>query len=108
MTLCKEIDAMVVAECIETPEELAAVIDAGCHLGQGLRARASRASATVYGVAARLAELWKLELGAVGARRRTPDRRSLLRLGAGSMLRRDRGTAQSRSWDAMGAGCWLD
>jgi EAL domain-containing protein (putative c-di-GMP-specific phosphodiesterase class I) len=26
---------MVVAECIETPDELAAVIDAGCHLGQG-------------------------------------------------------------------------
>jgi EAL domain-containing protein (putative c-di-GMP-specific phosphodiesterase class I) len=25
----------VVAECIETPRELAAAIEAGCHLGQG-------------------------------------------------------------------------
>ncbi|TMB05664.1 MAG: EAL domain-containing protein [Deltaproteobacteria bacterium] len=35
VTLCNDLEAMVVAECIETPEELAAVIDAGCHLGQG-------------------------------------------------------------------------
>ena len=35
VTLCNELEAVVVAECIETPEELAAVIDAGCHLGQG-------------------------------------------------------------------------
>jgi EAL domain-containing protein (putative c-di-GMP-specific phosphodiesterase class I) len=35
VTLCNDLDAMVVAECIETPEELAAAIDAGCHLGQG-------------------------------------------------------------------------
>jgi EAL domain-containing protein (putative c-di-GMP-specific phosphodiesterase class I) len=33
--LCNDLDAMVVAECIETPEELSAVIEAGCHLGQG-------------------------------------------------------------------------
>ena len=33
--LCIELGAMVVAECIETAEELAAVMDAGCHLGQG-------------------------------------------------------------------------
>ena len=33
--LCSELEARVVAECIETPEELAAAIEAGCHLGQG-------------------------------------------------------------------------
>ena len=33
--LCDELGAKVVAECIETAEELAAVMDAGCHLGQG-------------------------------------------------------------------------
>jgi EAL domain-containing protein (putative c-di-GMP-specific phosphodiesterase class I) len=33
--LCNELEAMVVAECIETAEELEAVISAGCHLGQG-------------------------------------------------------------------------
>jgi EAL domain-containing protein (putative c-di-GMP-specific phosphodiesterase class I) len=33
--LCNDLDARVVAECIETPEELAAAIEAGCHLGQG-------------------------------------------------------------------------
>ena len=33
--LCNDLGALVVAECIETAEELAAVMDAGCHLGQG-------------------------------------------------------------------------
>jgi len=33
--LCNDLDAKVVAECIETGEELAAAIEAGCHLGQG-------------------------------------------------------------------------
>jgi EAL domain-containing protein (putative c-di-GMP-specific phosphodiesterase class I) len=33
--LCNDLDAMVVAECIETAEELTSVIEAGCHLGQG-------------------------------------------------------------------------
>src|SRR4051812_20301588 len=33
--LCTDLQARVVAECIETPEELAAAIEAGCHLGQG-------------------------------------------------------------------------
>jgi EAL domain-containing protein (putative c-di-GMP-specific phosphodiesterase class I) len=35
VNLCNDIGAKVVAECIETPEELAAAIEAGCHLGQG-------------------------------------------------------------------------
>jgi len=48
-----------------------------------------------------LTELRKLEISAVRARRRAPGGRSLLRLGAGSALRRDCGTAGSRSWDAM-------
>lgn len=33
--LCNDLGAVVVAECIETPEELGAAIEAGCHLGQG-------------------------------------------------------------------------
>ena len=33
--LCNQLEARVVAECIETPEELSAAIEAGCHLGQG-------------------------------------------------------------------------
>ena len=33
--LCTQLDAKVVAEGIETPEELTAVIDAGVHFGQG-------------------------------------------------------------------------
>jgi EAL domain-containing protein (putative c-di-GMP-specific phosphodiesterase class I) len=33
--LCNDLSAVVVAECIETPEELEAAIQAGCHLGQG-------------------------------------------------------------------------
>jgi len=33
--LCNELEAKVVAECIETPEELSAAIEAGCQLGQG-------------------------------------------------------------------------
>lgn len=33
--MCTELSAMVVAEGIETPAELSAVIDAGVHLGQG-------------------------------------------------------------------------
>jgi len=33
--LCNDLEARVVAECIETPEELNAAIEAGCHLGQG-------------------------------------------------------------------------
>lgn len=33
--LCQQLGARVVAEGIETPEELAAVIDAGVHFGQG-------------------------------------------------------------------------
>jgi EAL domain-containing protein (putative c-di-GMP-specific phosphodiesterase class I) len=33
--LCNDLEATVVAECLETPEELAAAIEAGCHLGQG-------------------------------------------------------------------------
>jgi EAL domain-containing protein (putative c-di-GMP-specific phosphodiesterase class I) len=33
--MCIELQAMVVAEGIETPEELSAVIDAGAHFGQG-------------------------------------------------------------------------
>lgn len=33
--LCNDLDAKVVAECIETPEELSAAIEAGCQLGQG-------------------------------------------------------------------------
>ena len=33
--LCEDLGAMVVAEGIETPEELFAVRDAGCHYGQG-------------------------------------------------------------------------
>jgi EAL domain-containing protein (putative c-di-GMP-specific phosphodiesterase class I) len=33
--LCNQLDAKVVAECIETAEELDAAIEAGCHLGQG-------------------------------------------------------------------------
>jgi len=33
--LCNDLEAKVVAECIETPEELAAAMAAGCHLGQG-------------------------------------------------------------------------
>src|SRR5262249_46644361 len=35
VNLCNDLGAMVVAECIETPEELGAAIEAGCHLGQG-------------------------------------------------------------------------
>lgn len=35
VVLCKELDAMVVAEGIETVQELDAVIDAGAHFGQG-------------------------------------------------------------------------
>ena len=35
VNLCNNLGARVVAECIETPEELAAAIEAGCHLGQG-------------------------------------------------------------------------
>ena len=35
VVLCRELDAMVVAEGIETPEELEAVIDAGARFGQG-------------------------------------------------------------------------
>jgi EAL domain-containing protein (putative c-di-GMP-specific phosphodiesterase class I) len=35
VNLCNDLGAKVVAECIETPEELAAAIEAGCHLGQG-------------------------------------------------------------------------
>ena len=35
VNLCNELEAMVVAECIETAEELDAVMNAGCHLGQG-------------------------------------------------------------------------
>jgi EAL domain-containing protein (putative c-di-GMP-specific phosphodiesterase class I) len=33
--LCNQLDAKVVAECIETAEELATAIEAGCALGQG-------------------------------------------------------------------------
>jgi EAL domain-containing protein (putative c-di-GMP-specific phosphodiesterase class I) len=33
--LCSGLGARVVAECMETKEELAATIEAGCHLGQG-------------------------------------------------------------------------
>lgn len=33
--LCTALDAKVVAECIETAEELSTAIDAGCQLGQG-------------------------------------------------------------------------
>lgn len=33
--VCNELEAKVVAEGIETPEELSAVVLAGCHLGQG-------------------------------------------------------------------------
>jgi DNA polymerase ligase (LigD)-like protein len=50
-----------------------------------------------------LAELGKFEISAPPARRRALEGRSLLRLGARSMLRRDRGAARSRSWDAMQA-----
>jgi EAL domain-containing protein (putative c-di-GMP-specific phosphodiesterase class I) len=35
VNLCNKLGARVVAACIETPEELAAAIEAGCHLGQG-------------------------------------------------------------------------
>src|SRR5205085_6719952 len=35
VALCTDLGAKVVAECIETPEELDASIEAGCHLGQG-------------------------------------------------------------------------
>jgi len=35
VNLCNALDAKVVAECVETPEELAAAIEAGCHLAQG-------------------------------------------------------------------------
>ncbi|MBS2020973.1 MAG: EAL domain-containing protein [Deltaproteobacteria bacterium] len=35
VNLCNDLDALVVAECIETQEELSAAIEAGCHLGQG-------------------------------------------------------------------------
>lgn len=35
VVLCRELDAMVVAEGIETAEELAAVQEAGAHFGQG-------------------------------------------------------------------------
>jgi EAL domain-containing protein (putative c-di-GMP-specific phosphodiesterase class I) len=35
VNLCNDLDALVVAECIETPQEMAAAIEAGCHLGQG-------------------------------------------------------------------------
>ena len=33
--LCNDLEAKVVAECIETPEELSTALEAGCHLGQG-------------------------------------------------------------------------
>jgi EAL domain-containing protein (putative c-di-GMP-specific phosphodiesterase class I) len=33
--LCKDLEALVVAEGIETPQELEAVVDAGAHYGQG-------------------------------------------------------------------------
>jgi EAL domain-containing protein (putative c-di-GMP-specific phosphodiesterase class I) len=33
--LCNDLEAKVVGECIETPEELSAAIQAGCQLGQG-------------------------------------------------------------------------
>lgn len=35
VALCEDLGALVVAECIETKEELAAAMEAGCHLGQG-------------------------------------------------------------------------
>ena len=35
VVLCRDLDAMVVAEGIETPEELTSVIAAGAHYGQG-------------------------------------------------------------------------
>ena len=35
VVLCRELDALVVAEGIETPEELEAVQEAGAHFGQG-------------------------------------------------------------------------
>lgn len=35
VSLCNDLDALVVAECIETADELEAATDAGCHLGQG-------------------------------------------------------------------------
>lgn len=35
VNLCNDLGSLVVAECIETPEELSAAMEAGCHLGQG-------------------------------------------------------------------------
>jgi EAL domain-containing protein (putative c-di-GMP-specific phosphodiesterase class I) len=35
VSLCTDLGAQVVAECIETKEELSAAMEAGCHLGQG-------------------------------------------------------------------------